>query len=218
MGAPVNKLLLLLEGRSIFFHTLNHIAQLGCSGRLVVLCRDEERAQLQDEVKGIQWGALKPVWLAGGQERSDSVANGLKYLQSAPGAPVVFVHDGARPFVTAQLVSTLIAGLEQADVAVPAMAVAETTRRSQGEQTEVVNRDNLFLIQTPQAFRFESIEAVFFGAQTSTQSFTDEASYFEAAGRSVKLVEGEARNIKLTRPQDLKLAELYLPHFDPREP
>jgi len=213
MGGSVNKLLLIVGGRSIFYHTLSNIAKLGTAGRLLVLCREEEQSLLEQEVKGVDWGDLELVWLRGGKERSDSVRNGLDYLLKNPQASVVLTHDGARPFLTSRLVAELVAGLEQFEVTVPAMPVSETTRRQLVGKTEVVDREQLYLIQTPQAFKAKSIEQVFFSPESLEAPLTDEASFFEAANLSVGLVPGEIKNIKLTRPDDLRLAEIYLKNF-----
>ena len=219
MGGDQNKLFLAIGTRTVFHYTMKHISQLELSGRLIIVCKPQEQELLNAQIDGINFGELELVWLAGGVERADSVRNGLSYILDQPGAPVVMTHDAARPFVTKKLIETLMGALNSHAAAVPALEVAETTRRLlENGKTEVVDRNHLYLTQTPQAFLMERVRDVFFSSHILNTQKTDEASYFEASGVPVALVKGDPRNIKLTRPDDLRLAEAYLPTFHVDEP
>ncbi len=156
--------------------------------------------------------ALPPV--PGGSTRQESVRAGLEAL--APHAPdVVLIHDGARPFVPPGVVAALLAALERAPGAIPAIAVADTLKRAEeGQIMATVPRQGLYRAQTPQAFRFETILSLHRQAPTGA---TDDAALLEAAGLTVALVPGDERNLKLTFPEDLmRLEQALLPALLPR--
>jgi 2-C-methyl-D-erythritol 4-phosphate cytidylyltransferase len=160
-----------------------------------------------------------PPWLAshvgaglrlapGGAERSDSVANGLAALDPACG--IVLVHDGARPFVTRDVVDAVIAAARTGDGAVPALPVADTLKQSgaDGHVARTVPRDGLWRAQTPQAFPREMLAGAHARAKADGIVGTDDASLVERLGGRVRLVAGDARNIKVTTADDLALAEV----------
>ncbi|MDT8445899.1 MAG: 2-C-methyl-D-erythritol 4-phosphate cytidylyltransferase [bacterium] len=205
-----NKLFVSLGGQPVLLHTLRALLALPSVERLLLIYRQGELEQLQRLCRSIDWGRVQPVWIEGGTERADSVRNGLRYLLEHPGAEVAMTHDAARPFLSGQLYNRLLAALKSSPAAVPALPIAETTRRALKDgRTEVVEREGLYLTQTPQAFLAAQIKPVFFGPQEHL-TLTDEAGYFEQVGLPVALVPGDPLNIKLTRPADLLLAQAYL--------
>ena len=152
---------------------------------------------------------LSPV--PGGARRQDSVRAGLEALSSrAPDA--VLIHDAARPFVDAELISRVIAGLDTHAAVLPCLPVTDTLKRGrEGRITETVPRDDLLRAQTPQGFKFEAILAAHrSAAQDPTLQFTDDASVAEWFGLDVALVEGSEHNRKLTTAEDLKIADELL--------
>ena len=150
---------------------------------------------------------LKPV--AGGAQRQDSVRNGLEALADR-GPARVLIHDAARPLVSADVIGRVIAALDDAPGALPVVAVSDTLKRGRtgGVVEATVARDGLWRAQTPQGFDFRSILAAH--RKFAGQNLTDDAAVAEAAGLAVKLVEGDARNIKITEAQDFVLAEAML--------
>ena len=155
---------------------------------------------------------LPPV--PGGASRQESVRAGLEAL--APHAPdIVLVHDGARPFVPAGTVASLVAALQTHPGAIPAVPVADTLKRgADGLIGATVPREGLFRAQTPQAFRFDLLLHLHRGA---TDGATDDASILEAAGYPVALVAGHEDNIKLTYAEDLvRMARVLSPALLPR--
>lgn len=211
MGSKGNKIFLALEGKPILFHTLKALSRLPNLGRVILLVRPEEEGEIGALVDSLGAVDLKWVMVHGGPERADSVRNGLKYLAANPGAPVVMTHDAARPFVDAPLVERLLLALQTHKAAVPALPVAETTRRLGPEgRTEVVDRNGLYLTQTPQAFWAQWIKPVFLAPEALSLTLTDEAGYFERLGHQVALVEGAPTNLKITKPADLLLAGMFL--------
>ncbi len=150
------------------------------------------------------------VLRCGGATRRESVMNGLAAIAAEVSAEDwMLVHDAARPGLTVPLIEQLIAALKDDAVGgLLALPVVDTLKRAngQGRVDATVSRDALWAAQTPQMFR----HATLLQALQQADAVTDEASAMEALGLQPKLVEGHARNFKVTLPQDLLLAELYL--------
>jgi 2-C-methyl-D-erythritol 4-phosphate cytidylyltransferase len=167
------------------------VARDACDGVVVVLAPDSV------------WRPPSGVAAAtGGATRSDSVRAGLAHV---PGrADVVVVHDAARPLASRVLFLRVIDAIRAgADAAVPALAVVDTVKRVRDDHViETIARDGLVAVQTPQAVRASALR----DAHASAAVDTDDAALVEAAGGRVVVVEGEARNLKITRAEDLELA------------
>jgi 2-C-methyl-D-erythritol 4-phosphate cytidylyltransferase / 2-C-methyl-D-erythritol 2,4-cyclodiphosphate synthase len=161
-----------------------------------------------------------PAWLAGvrvvegGERRQDSVANACDAL--AAESEIVLIHDAARPFVTADVISRAIEGALRHGAAIVAVPVTDTVKRVRrreaqaeshelGEIVETLPREEIFLAQTPQAFRRQVLEAAV-SAGRSAETATDEATLAERAGHRVHVVAGDASNIKITTASDLASA------------
>ncbi len=145
--------------------------------------------------------------VTGGAERADSVRAGLAALP--PEAEVVLVHDAVRPLASTALFARVLTALEQGDfdAIVPALPVTDTIKRVEGRHVVgTVEREGLVAVQTPQAFRLEVLRA----AHAGDAQATDDAALVERCGGSVGTVEGDAANIKITRPEDVRLAEAWL--------
>jgi 2-C-methyl-D-erythritol 4-phosphate cytidylyltransferase len=142
----------------------------------------------------------------GGASRADSVRAGLAALP--PATDIVVVHDAARPLASAALFEAVLGAVRGgADAAVPAIPVADTIKRVDGDRvTETLARDGLVAVQTPQAFRVDALRA----AHTDGGDATDDAALVEAAGGTVVVVPGEARNVKLTTAGDLAVVAALL--------
>jgi 2-C-methyl-D-erythritol 4-phosphate cytidylyltransferase len=147
--------------------------------------------------------------IAGGNTRAESVAVGLAELPEAAGT--VLVHDAARPLASPALVSRVLGALANADGAVPAVPVADTIKRISGEAiTSTLARDGLVAVQTPQAFRVAKLKDAYDRPLDELRAATDCSSLLEQAGMSVAWVEGERANLKITEPDDLRLAGAFL--------
>ena len=157
--------------------------------------------------------AHRPV-VPGGETRQDSVRAGLAAL-AADAPELVLIHDGARPLIPPDTIPALLAALETADGAIPAVAVADTLKRvADGRITATVPREGLFRAQTPQAFRYATLVAAHVAAPPG---LTDDAAVLEAAGRAVAVVSGSEDNIKLTYPEDrMRLERALLGRMIPR--
>jgi len=144
--------------------------------------------------------------VAGGEERFHSVRNGLAALRTAP--ELIAVHDAVRPFATPEMIRRVIAEAEATGAAIPAIAPVDSFRETDGEGSHVIDRNRLRIVQTPQVFRTDWLTEAYRAA--FDPRFTDDASVVEAAGHSVRLIEGERTNLKLTTSEDFALAEAML--------
>jgi 2-C-methyl-D-erythritol 4-phosphate cytidylyltransferase/2-C-methyl-D-erythritol 2,4-cyclodiphosphate synthase len=195
-GAETPKQFLRLAGRPVIRHAAEALAR-----EVDLLQPVGDAAPIEDALAGM---TFLPV-VAGGASRQASVLAGLEAL--APHQPdIVLVHDAARPWIPAGTVPALLAALDQAPGAIPAVPVADTLKRgSDGRILETVSRAGLFRAQTPQAFRFAALLAAH--RTPATDTATDDASLLEAAGQTVLLVPGAEENIKLTYREDLQRLE-----------
>ncbi|WP_338471308.1 2-C-methyl-D-erythritol 4-phosphate cytidylyltransferase [Niallia sp. XMNu-256] len=207
MGAGKNKLFLELEGEPIFIHTLKVFEKdKNCTGVVLVINENEK-----DEFKhALQRFGIKKViaFAPGGEERQYSVFHGIQTIKEDG---IVLVHDGARPFVDLDLIADLVVAAKEYGASVPAVPVKDTVKKVIGNKVkETVERSSLWAIQTPQAFRVPLLREAHETAMKDGFLGTDDASLVERLGRDVIIVEGSYNNIKLTTPEDLFVAEMFL--------
>lgn len=189
-----------LAGKPLLVHALDGLERAGIVGIRVVIGEGQE-ALYEDAVRG----RALPAPVAGGRERQDSVRNGLEAIAAAGGTDTVFIHDAARPFLPAAVVERLRDGLAGAEGAVPVLPVVDTLARAESELGEPVDRDGLVRVQTPQAFRFDSILAAH--RRWRGGLATDDAQVALAAGLRVATVAGDEALEKLTHEADFARAE-----------
>ena len=200
-GRPGPKQYEPLGGEAVLTRTHRAFARYpGVDRVLAVIHREDEAAFAKAVPDGPR--------VFGGADRQASVRLGLEAL--AEDAPdLVLIHDGARPLVTAATIDAVLTALEDAPGAIAALPVTDTLKRgADGASLGTHPRDGLWRAQTPQGFRFPAILTAHRTAPAG--SATDDASLFEAAGLPVALVPGDPRNIKLTFPEDFRMAEALL--------
>ena len=147
--------------------------------------------------------------VAGGQSRQESVHLGLNALSDR--VKLVAVHDGARPLITWQVIDRAVRAAHTYGAAAPAVPVKDTIKVVRGGVVqETPDRAALQAVQTPQVFDFDMLRGARASAQRDGAQVTDDCSAVERMGMSVKIVEGDERNIKVTTPMDLKIAEMLL--------
>ncbi|MCD2518698.1 2-C-methyl-D-erythritol 4-phosphate cytidylyltransferase [Massilia sp. G4R7] len=154
----------------------------------------------------------------GGATRMESIRNGLRALHGGI-APDdwVLVHDAARPGLDAELIARLIVETgEHPAGGLLALPVVDTVKRHVAGEVATVSRDGLWLAQTPQMFRYQLLTRAL-DAATDPSAITDDASAVEALGLAPKLVEGHPRNLKVTLPADIRIAEMYLAAHQPEQ-
>ncbi len=140
----------------------------------------------------------------GGKNRFESVKNGLKKISSNA---IVAIHDGVRPLVSKTLIRQLVAKTKPGVGVIPVIPVKDSLRQIIGENSQHIDRKNLYLVQTPQCFFFSDINAAY--QQKYSEQFTDDASVLESAGGEIKTVLGERENLKITTKEDLKIAAFF---------
>jgi 2-C-methyl-D-erythritol 4-phosphate cytidylyltransferase len=205
MRAKVAKQYLLLDEKPVLDHTLQTFSKCGLihSIILVVPAGDVEAMRsryLQTE------GKLDQV-IAGGEKRQDSVYNGFNALDTD--TEIVMVHDGVRPFVSIEIIENSITTAAEQGAVITAIPVNDTLKEvdSEHQVMRTVDREGLWRVQTPQAFQYNLLKLAFAKAYENSFYGTDEASLIEHMGDNVSVIPGSELNIKITRPEDLILAE-----------
>ncbi len=200
IGGDVPKQYLALAGRPLLVHSVAAFAGHRAVGAVRVVIHPDDRARYHAAVAGFD--LLEPV--DGGATRQESVLFGLESLESlAPGR--VLIHDAARPAVDGGVIDRVLAALDSAPAAIPALAVSDTLKRGEnGLVAATVDRAGLWRAQTPQGFRYADILAAHRAAAGG--ALTDDAAVAEAAGLAVSLVAGSEDNVKVTTADDLARA------------
>ncbi|ANU15795.1 2-C-methyl-D-erythritol 4-phosphate cytidylyltransferase [Planococcus maritimus] len=200
MKAERNKLLLELSGKPIFIYTLEVFDKdPHCEGMWLAV-KEEERQLIEDYVERY---AIRKVrgYATGGAERQDSVRAGLEL---AGQSEIVLVHDAARPFISPVVIRELVEQASESGAAIAGVPVKDTIKKvREAVITETVDREELWMIQTPQAFRYDLLLEAAQRAQADGFLGTDEAMLVERMGHPVQIVESTYDNVKMTTPDDL---------------
>jgi 2-C-methyl-D-erythritol 4-phosphate cytidylyltransferase/2-C-methyl-D-erythritol 2,4-cyclodiphosphate synthase len=199
-----------LAGVPVLAHSLRLLAAHEGISAVTAVIHPDDHARYAAAAQAFAGRLREPVH--GGATRQESVRLGLQSLRDLE-PDRVLIHDAARPLLTADLVSRLIAALDDAEAAIAAEPVADTLKRAgeDGMIAATVDRANLWRAQTPQAFHFDAILAAHCkAAERGEVQFTDDAGLAEWAGMPVKLVASNGQNMKLTTAQDIALAERLL--------
>lgn len=207
LGAP-DKVLLPLAGRPLLAYSIDAAEAAASVAEIIVVAGLHTKAQIERLVDGAAWRKVRHVAL-GGERRQDSVEAGLRLVSA--GIEVVAVHDGARPMVTPDLFDDCVAAALRSGAAIAAVPLTDTLKRVSGDLVvETVPRDEMWAAQTPQAFGTALLRESFAFAHANGLTVTDESSLLEARGIPVTIVKSSPRNLKITRPDDLALAEAML--------
>ena len=205
-----------LGGIPILIHTLRKFVACPEVYEIIVALRKNEiagfRAQLEKQYPEILNNRLQIV--EGGEHRQDSVASALAAV-AADGDDIVLVHDGVRPFVTPEIIAKVIAAARKHGAAIAGMPAMDTVkqveRTAEGALIKAtIPRASIVMAQTPQGFCYDILKKAFDEAAAVGFLGTDEASLIERAGHPVAVVMGSPRNLKITTPADMELAEFYL--------
>jgi 2-C-methyl-D-erythritol 4-phosphate cytidylyltransferase len=196
----------LLSGRPLFFHTLKLFLQSDYIDEIIVVVPSANVDSTHRDVLSMSAG--KPVKVvAGGTRRQDSVKNGIDVSDSD--STLVCIHDAARPFVTEDLIQRSISACEFADGAVVGIPSKDTVKFSEnGLVKETLDREKIWLAQTPQCFHKNKLLQALYYAETENLTGTDESALMEAMGFSIKLVDGDSNNFKITTKDDWIRAEI----------
>lgn len=219
-GAERNKPLFPLLDKPLVIWTLEALATCPEISEIVPVFKEEDIESGRALIRDCGIAKVKNC-VMGGRERQDSVLNALRSIE---GADVAVIHDGARPMVDHEMISRALQALEDADGAVAGVPVKDTIKavrrekaedRAQNPEGEVViertlDRSLLWAIQTPQVFRYDRIREAYEKAGAEGFYATDDAALMERYGGKVRVVMGSYRNIKVTTPEDITIAEAFL--------
>ena len=196
----------LFSGRPLIFHTLKLFLQSDYIDEIIVAVPSANVDSTHRDVLSMSAG--KPVKVvAGGTRRQDSVKNGIDVSDSD--STLVCIHDAARPFVTEDLIQRSISACEFADGAVVGIPSKDTVKFSEnGLVKETLDREKIWLAQTPQCFHKNKLLQALYYAETENLTGTDESALMEAMGFSIKLVEGDSNNFKITTKDDWIRADI----------
>ncbi len=205
-----------LCGTPILIHTLRKFSAVDAVSEIWVALRENEiagfRARLEGEADDILKNKVE--FVIGGEHRQQSVESALNAV-TAEADDIVLVHDAVRPFVSGEIIQEVIEAAEKYGAAIAGLPAVDTVK--QVERTAegaiikaTIPRAGIVMAQTPQGFRFNVIKKAFDEASADGFLGTDEASLVERSGRDVAVVMGSPRNIKITSPGDMELAEFYL--------
>ena len=204
MQSAIPKQFLMLGGEPIVARTINTFSE-SLPGAEIVVVLPEAHMPLWENLRA-RFDVAPHHIVAGGVERFHSVLNGINALSSE--VEYIAVHDGVRALVSKRLIIRAMLAAEEHDAVIPVVDVVDSYRRVEGENSYIVPRADLRIVQTPQIFNAQLLRNAYnveFNA-----AFTDDASVVEARGGHITLVDGERTNIKITTPEDIALAECFL--------
>lgn len=204
MGADIPKQFILLGGIPVLMHTIRNFYDFDPSIQLIVVLPADQISTWNELCREYHFKIEHQI-VAGGDTRFQSVKNGLT---QAAECELIAVHDGVRPLVSHETLARCFNCAEENGTAIPVLPASESVRKGSMSESVPVDRTHYFLVQTPQIFNASVIRESYF--QSWIPEFTDDASVVEHAGIAVQLVMGNRENIKITFPEDLPVAELFL--------
>jgi 2-C-methyl-D-erythritol 4-phosphate cytidylyltransferase len=204
MKKDIPKQFLELKGLPVLMHTINAFFFYDTSIEFIIVLAEKEITRWKKLIDKYSF-PVKHVVVAGGETRFHSVKNGLDKIKSDG---IVFIHDGVRPLVSDKTIDKCFQTAVKKGNALPVVPPSESLRKVTGNQNKSVNRNNYFLVQTPQTFRVTLIKKAY--DQDYSDKFTDDASVLESTGTKINLVEGNRENLKITYSEDLYIAETFM--------
>lgn len=202
----IDKVMATLGGEPMIARTVRAFQNCDAISEIVIVTRED----LILPITGLCKDMLKvTAVVAGGKSRQESVHLGLNALSDK--VKLAAVHDGARPLITWQVIDRVVRAANTYGAAAPAIPVKDTIKVVEGRVVKnTPDRASLFAVQTPQVFDFDLLRGALKKAELEGAALTDDCSAVERMGMAVKIVEGDERNLKVTTPLDLKIAELLL--------
>lgn len=212
MNSQVHKQYLIIQDRPVLYYSLKEFQDSAVDEIVLVVGKGEEKFCRKEIVDKYGISKVKAI-VEGGKERYHSVFEGLKQTSDAD---YVLIHDGARPFVNQDIIRRCMQEVQKYQACVVGMPVKDTIKIAdeEGYAKQTPDRKNVWMIQTPQTFSYALIyEAYEEMLKTEDTAITDDAMVLERIkGKKSKLIEGSYRNIKITTPEDLLIANVYLQH------
>ena len=204
MGGALPKQFMMLDNEPILARSINRMHEALPAAEIVVVL-PEEHVELWKNIAA-RFDVARHKIALGGKERFHSVKNGLAALSDE--VAIVGIHDAVRPLASKKLIIKLFLEAENKTAVIPVVAPIDSYRIVEGDNSRIIDRSALRMVQTPQLFQAEALRKAY--EQPFSATFTDDASVMEAAGHKVTLVEGERENIKITTPSDMLIAEAII--------
>ena len=202
----IDKVMANLGGEPMIARTVRAFQNCDAITSIVIVTREDLIRPISDLCRDMKKVAAV---VAGGKSRQESVHLGLNALPK--GTKLAAVHDGARPLVSWQVIDRVVRAANTYGAAAPAIPVKDTIKVVEGRLVkETPDRSSLMAVQTPQVFDFDLLRGALRKAEEDGAQVTDDCSAVERTGMRIKIVEGDERNLKVTTPMDLKIAELLL--------
>jgi 2-C-methyl-D-erythritol 4-phosphate cytidylyltransferase len=203
MGTELPKQFLPLAGKPILMHTIEAFYNYDAGMEIIVVLPVDQKKYWDDLVAAKNF-RIPHIVVDGGETRFHSVRNGLEHATGE----LIAVHDGVRPFVSKSVIVNCFEQAVMHNAVIPVIDVVESVRKVNNGNSQMVNRDEYKLVQTPQVFHANLLKYAYM--QNYVPTFTDDASVVESFGISIFLVAGNRENIKITTTFDLKIGEALL--------
>lgn len=201
MQQQTPKQFLELAGKPVLMHTIEAFHTSELKPKIIVVLNVHYHDHWENLCKQYDFN-IPHALVKGGEQRFHSVKNGLK---SVKGKAIIAIHDAVRPLASHELINRSYRAAEQNGNSICSIKSKDSVRQLKKDGTVALDRESIFLIQTPQTFKSELIKKAY--EQEYRINFTDDASVLERSGHPIHLIEGETQNIKITFPEDLLLAE-----------
>ena len=208
LGMREKKPFVRLGGKPLIVYTLRSLNSSGYIDKIITATDASSVGRMKNIIKRYRIGKAV-TGTAGGPTRSESVRNCFKLIEQP--CDIVLIHDGARPFPSKELIKSCIMSAKRHGACIAAIGETDTVKLAGKDLfiKKTLDRSVLWRAQTPQAFKYDILKKAFFRAARFKDE-TDDASMVERIGKKVKILEGSARNIKITSKEDLKMAEVLL--------
>ena len=204
MGLATPKQFLELLGLPILMYTLKQFQQSITDEEIILALPEKEQSTWKSLCEKHNFDVPHQI-VNGGESRFHSVQNALQKVKEKS---IVAIHDGVRPLVSQTVIKNCIQSAEKFGAAIPTLPMQDSIRKISDDGSQIADRNQFVFVQTPQCFHSEVILKAY--QQEYHSSFTDDASVVEQLGYKIYLVEGNKENIKITTPEDLKMAEVLI--------
>jgi 2-C-methyl-D-erythritol 4-phosphate cytidylyltransferase len=208
IGGSTPKQFLEFAGKPVIIHTLEKFEACRCIDSIILVLSSEGQRRFEEQDLGGSFSKLQQV-VCGADTRAGAVWNALRSIEASP-RDLIGIHDGVRPFVSSHEISEVFTKAAATGAACLVAEVTDTIKAIyEGEITATVDRSALRRALTPQVFRYDIIRRAFENNGSLSDAVTDECYLVEQLGIKIAVVEGSSRNLKITRPEDLIIAEAY---------
>ena len=204
MLSDTPKQFMLLNGKPILMHSIEAFYYSDLNPEIIIVLNIDFHDYWENLCLKYNF-SIPHKLVKGGLQRFDSVKNGIKAVK---GKAIIAIHDAVRPLPSNQLITRSFLVAQQSGTAISAIKSKDSVRQSTENSSKALNREEIYLVQTPQTFQSEILNKAYL--QEYRNEFTDDASVVERTGIAINVIEGESKNIKITFPEDILLAEFYL--------